>query len=79
MTSTEEIKPVLLEAARRAGVVDWATDVFAGTPVRVRRGVNEAGKTVTYFLNYSGRKHRSKRRSPAATCWPARRSRQAMP
>lgn len=54
MTSTEEVKPVLLEAARRAGVVDWSTDDFAGTPVRVRRGVNESGKAITYLLNYSG-------------------------
>lgn len=52
LTDTEDVKPILLEAVKAAGVVDWANEL-AGTPVRVRRGVNEAGEQITYFLNYS--------------------------
>ena len=52
MTSAQDVKPILREAAERAGVVDWASEL-ADTAVRVRRGVNEFGKQITYFLNYS--------------------------
>ena len=52
MTCAQDVKPILREAAEHAGVIDWATDL-ADTPVRVRRGINEAGKQITYLLNYS--------------------------
>jgi beta-galactosidase len=46
------LREVLTLAARDAGLWHWSQDL-AGV-VTVRRGVNSAGRQVTYFLNYSG-------------------------
>ncbi|MCI1984544.1 MAG: beta-galactosidase [Bifidobacteriaceae bacterium] len=49
--SDAALKSVLREAVENAGIEDDVTAL--GNTVRVRRGTNAAGKSVTYFLNYS--------------------------
>ena len=51
MTSPALTRALLRLVARRAGATDWAADL-AGT-VTVRKGVNGAGRPLTYLLNYS--------------------------
>ena len=51
MTSPVLTRALLRLVARRAGATDWAADL-AGT-VTVRKGVNGAGRPLTYLLNYS--------------------------
>lgn len=50
-TSPEVMRAVLTLVARRAGITDWAGEL-AGE-VTVRRGVNGAGRPLTYFLRYA--------------------------
>lgn len=49
--SPEVLRQVLLLVARRAGVTDWAQDL--ADAVTVKRGVNGAGRGLTYFLRYA--------------------------
>lgn len=49
--SPEVVRAVLELVAERAGITDWAQDL-AGA-VTVRRGVNGAGRELTYLLRYS--------------------------
>ena len=51
LLAPDAIRAVMREAVSAAGI-ESAGDALAGT-VTVRQGVNEAGETVTYLLNYS--------------------------
>ena len=70
------LREVLALAARDAGLWDWSQDL-AGV-VTVRRGVNAAGRHVTYFLNYSGDpvqlRQPGRRLGPSSTVPPSRRA-----
>lgn len=51
-TSNDTLAAVIGDALRQVGIADWRTEL-AGT-VTARAGLNRAGNTVTYLLNYSG-------------------------
>ena len=53
MTSPEAMRELMLQAAKDAGITDWAQDL--AVTVTVRRGINRDGKAITYFLNYTAK------------------------
>ncbi|MNY56130.1 hypothetical protein D3C86_1921760 [compost metagenome] len=52
MPEAAVIRTVLAGAAREAGV--WETAQEQSFPVIIRSGINEAGKQIRYYFNYSG-------------------------
>jgi beta-galactosidase len=53
VTTSTVTDKILADAVKKAGL--WSTDQQLAFPVITKYGINQAGKTVHYYFNYSGK------------------------